>query len=137
MQGAEPGSAAKAAQAEGEATMMSAPSLLRGAPTGRNMRGGEAADTLRSAGKAMTRDSSTLPLAEAVALQGRVVLEGGGAAAERHTPAVAAVVAGGGASPQQRQEAQPGVTSALEAQQQPPRHRLVPQSMLEAQASPG
>jgi hypothetical protein len=84
----------------------------------------------------MTRDSSTAPLAEAVALQGSVRLGGGagGGAVEVQDPALAAVVP---ASPQHLQDAQPGATSAEEAQQQPPRHKLVPQSMLDPQASPG
>ena len=58
--------------------------------------------------------------------------DGGGAA--RQAPAVGAVVE---ALDKQRQEVQPGVSSAEEAQQQPPAHRLVPQSALEAQGSPG
>ena len=38
---------------------------------------------------------------------------------------------------QQAQEVQPRVCTAEEAQQQPDRQRLVPQSELEAQLSPG
>ena len=84
------------------------------------------------------RDSSTAPLAEVVALQRRVTLgSGAGGAEEMQDPALAAVVS---AAPQHLQDAQPGAISAEEAQQQPPtagRHRLVPQSTLLPQASPG
>lgn len=75
------------------------------------------------------------------AVQGRRA--GGGEAAggcraaagpSRHRPALAAVVL---ALDRQAQAGQPGTSSAEEAQQQEPRHRLVPQSMLAAQASPG
>ncbi len=84
----------------------------------------------------MTRDSSRAPLAEEVALQGSVMLEGmegGGAAGEVQVPALAAVVPG---ALQHLQVTQPGTTSAEAAQQQP-WHMLVPQSMLEPQTSPG
>ena len=52
-----------------------------------------------------------------------------------HAPALAAVV---DALAQQPHAVQPpGARSAEEAQQQPPAHRLVPQSALEVQVSPG
>ena len=114
---------------------MSTPSPLSGEPKGRNS-SGTASTTLSAAGKAMTRDSSTAPLAEVVALQGSVTLGevAIGGAVRVHNPALAAVAS---AAPQHLQDAQPGATSAEEAQQQPPRHKLVPQSTLLLQASPG
>jgi len=125
--------AEKAAQAEGEATMMSTPLALRGDAAGRNT-SGEAPVTLAAAGKAITRDSATLAFNTVEALQGSVVLAMMAEVVVLQTPAVAAVVEG---EDQHVQEAQPPVFSAEEAQQQPPRHWLVPQSALEAQGSPG
>ena len=96
---------------------------------------GTASATLSAKGKVMTRDSSRAPLAEVVALQGSVTLEGGegGGAGEVQVPALAAVVPG---ALQHLQDMQP-VTTSAEAAQQQPWHMLVPQSMLDPQASPG
>jgi hypothetical protein len=123
--------AEKAAQAEGEATMMSTPLALRGDAAGRNT-SGEAPVTLAAAGKEITRDSATLEVCAVEALQGRLTFAT--AAVALHAPAVAAVVEG---ADQHAQEAQPLVFNAEEAQQQPPRHWLVPQSASVVQASPG
>ena len=85
----------------------------------------------------MTRERDTEVLRDSVELQGRVAFErvdDGAADAEVQAPAVEAVVE---ALAQQEQLAQPSVCRAEAAQQQPPRHRLVPQSAAEAQASPG
>ena len=60
--------------------------------------------------------------------------EGVGVAREAHVPAVAAVVP---PADQHAHAAQPGVSTAEAAQQQPPRHRLVPHAKLPPQASPG
>jgi hypothetical protein len=81
---------------------------------------------MREGGTAAARDSE--------ALHCSVALAAGAAGAELQVPAVAAVV---DAADQQAQDAQPSVCSAEEAQQQPPAHKLVPQSALAAQASPG
>ena len=72
-------------------------------------------------------------LALEVVLQGSSVT-GAAAGVALQAPAVVAVVA---ALAQHAHAPQPGVSSAEEAQQQAPRHRLVPQSAAEAQASPG
>ena len=58
----------------------------------------------------------------------------GSCSAARQTPAVTAVV---DALDKHAHAMQPGESSALESQQQPPKHLLVPQSALEVQASPG
>ncbi len=77
--------------------------------------------TLNSAGKAMREEGATGPLALAVALQGRVT---GAAAAGKalQAPAVAAVTE---ALAQHAHAPLPGVSSAEEAQQQPPRQAQV------------
>ncbi len=103
---------------------------------GRNTKGGGPV-TFADAGKEITRERGTVALRDAVALQGRApvkLAEALVAEEEVHAPAVAAVVAG---EVQHAQEEQPSVCSAEEAQQQPPKHKLVPQSAFEAQASPG
>jgi hypothetical protein len=111
--------------------MMSSPNELRGDAAGRNT-SGAAPVTFADAGKAITRDSATLAFNAVEALQGRLTFAT--AAVALHAPAVAVVVEG---ADQHAQEAQPAARSAEEAQQQPPRHWLVPQSALEAQGSPG
>ena len=125
--------AVKAAQADAVATIMSTPYVLRGEVDGRSTRG-VASVTLAEGGKAMTRDRGTDVEMDTVALHCKVVLVVAIKAVELQAPAVAAVVE---ALAQHAQEAQPRVCSAGAAQQQPPRHRLVPQSAGEAQASPG
>ena len=103
---------------------------------GRNTKGGGPV-TFADAGKEITRERGTVALRDAVALQGRAPVKLAEAlVAEEvvHAPAVEAVVAG---EVQHAQEEQPSVCSAEEAQQQPPKHKLVPQSAFEAQASPG
>ncbi len=69
-----------------------------------------------------------------VLLQGSATAGVGLAALYTHAPAVAAVVP---ALDQHVQPPQPATRSAPEAQQQPARHRSVPQSALAAHASPG
>lgn len=103
---------------------------------GRNTKGGGPV-TFADAGKTITRERDTVAFRDAVPLQGRVpvkLAEALVAEEEVHVPAVAAVVA---EEVQHAQEEQPSVCSAEEAQQQPPKHMLVPQSAFEAHASPG
>ena len=100
---------------------------------GRSIKG-EASDTLAEEGKAMTRESGTAAGRDTEALHWRVVLVVAAREDEPQEPAVAAEVE---ALAQHVQAVQPSVCTAELAQQQPPRHRLVPQSAAEAQASPG
>ncbi len=90
--------------------------------------------TLADAGKAITRERATVEGRDTLALQGRVALARGAAGEEAHAPAVAAVAFG---AAEHTHAAQPSVWTAEEAQQQPERQRLVPQSALEPHASPG
>jgi hypothetical protein len=104
---------------------------------GRNRRGAVAVCTPSALGKVM-REEAEMPEEEAVelVLQGSRGGGGGevGEGASRHTPALAAVVA---ASLKHLQAGHPAISRAEEAQQHPPRHRSVPQSVLEEHASPG
>jgi hypothetical protein len=97
---------------------------------------GEGPVTLADAGKEITRESATVALRDNDVLQGRVMVNSLSvpAAVAVHMPAIDAVVCG---DDQQVQEVHSEVERADEAQQQPPRHKLVPQSALEAQVSPG
>jgi len=113
--------------------MRSTPAVLRGAAAGRKRRGALSV-TLSAAGKAMMEEGVTALLALEVALQGSSASGAAAAGAALHAPAVAAVV---DALAQHSHAAQPGVSSAEEAQQQPPPQRFVPQSAFEAHASPG
>ena len=120
-----------AAQAPGEATIMSCPRALRGEVAGRSMRG--VAPALAEGGKVLTRERAVGVDRETVALHSRAGVAGVGEAV--HVPAVAGVVE---ALDQQAQALQPGVCMALAVQQQQPERQSVEaQSKLEAQASPG
>ena len=110
---------------------------MRGEVVGRNRRGAVAVETPSALGKVM-REEAVMPAEEAEesVLQGS---RGGGGeevgeGVSRHTPALAAVVA---ASLRHLQAGHPAMSRAEEAQQHPPRHKLVPQSMLLLQLSPG
>ena len=115
--------------------MTSTPSGFKGDAAGRNM-SGAASVTLAPLGKEITRLSATDELSATVALHCSATGGGGGgrAAPAAQAPALSAVVL---ALDQQLHAEQPATSSAEEAQQQPPRHRLVPQSAAEAQLSPG
>ncbi len=85
----------------------------------------------------MTEDNDTLAFTEVVELHWREVAgrEGGGGVVEEvHWPAVEAVVLG---LLQHAQDPHPLVCRAGKLQQHPDRHKLVPQSALEAHTSPG
>lgn len=91
---------------------------------------------LAEEGKVMRRDREVVVLRERVELhcKGRVaVVEG----VEVHCPAVSGEVEKAGVELKHWQDAHPGVSKAEEEQQHCPRHRLVAQSKLEAQVSPG
>jgi hypothetical protein len=112
----------------------STPRLFSAAVAGRNTRG-VASGTLAAGGNTMAREGANVALREALVLQGSGrVSKGSGAAEDAHAPAVAAVV---DALAQHWHAAQPTVCTAGAAQQQPPRHTLVPQSAADAQGSPG
>jgi hypothetical protein len=114
--------------------MMSTPSEFVGDAAGRNMSGALSL-TLAPPGKEITRVSATEALSATVPLHCRETGGGAGRAAPAtQAPAFAAVVV---ALDQQLHAEQPATSSAEEAQQQPPRHRLVPQSAAEAHSSPG
>jgi len=83
----------------------------------------------------MSEEVSTVAFAvEFVDVQGSVAFGAGwGGAASRQVPALLAVTF----APQHVHARQPEMESTEEEQQQPERHRLVPQSKLLAQASPG
>lgn len=81
----------------------------------------------------MTRERGTEALMDVVELHWRVRVVVGAVAVELQAPAVVAVV---DALDQQVHEVHPIVCKAVDAQQHP-RHKLVPQSAAEAQASPG
>ncbi len=125
--------AAKAAHADGDATMMSTPNAFSGEAAGRKTRG-DAPVTFATAGKAMTRERDTLALTDTVELQGSVAFAVTTASVELQPPAVAAVV---DAEERHRHAEQPAVCTADDEQQQPPRQRFVPQSALDAHSSPG
>ena len=129
-----PPSAAYAAQAEGVARMRSTPSALRVEVAGRKS-SGEASVTLSAGGNAISDEVRTVAFAVAfVAVQGSVTLGAGrGAAASWQLPAVLAVTF----APQHVHARHPEMERTEEEQQQSERHRLVPQSKLLAQASPG
>ncbi len=124
--------AENAAHAETVATTMSTPYVLRGEVAGRRTRG-IASVTFAAAGNAMMRESGTEALMDVVELHWRVEVVVGATAVELQAPAVVAVV---DALDQQVHDVHPMVCTAEEAQQHP-RHKLVPQSAAEAQASPG
>lgn len=126
--------AANAAHALALATMMSTPCEFKGDAAGMKT-SGVASVTFADDGNAMTLDNDTFELTETALVQGNVTLRGAAIAADcEHVPAVAAVVP---VTEAQRHEMQPGVSIAEDAQQQPPRHRFVPQSKFEAHMSPG
>ena len=129
-----PPTAAYAAHAAGEAMMRSTPSVLRAAEAGRKS-SGDASVTLSAGGNTMSEEVSTVAFAvEFVDVQGSVAFGAGwGGAASRQVPALLAVTF----APQHVHARQPEMESTEEEQQQPERHRLVPQSKLLAQASPG
>lgn len=126
--------AAKAAHALALATMMSTPCEFRGDAAGRKT-SGVASVIFAEGGNAITLDKDTFESAETALVHGSVTLCGAPIAADcEHVPAVAAVVP---VTEAQRHEVQPGVSNAEDAQQQPPRHRFVPQSAFDAHVSPG
>ena len=120
-------------QAAWVARMTSTPWVFRGEVEGRNTRG-MASVTLAVEGKVMTREREVREVdraREVVALQGRERVV---ALVVAQDPALVAVVL---ELLRQVQEVHPVVSTAVAEQQQDPRHRLVPQSALLAQACPG
>ena len=111
---------------------MSTPWVFKGEVEGRKTRG-VASDTLAEVGKVMTREREVREVFKerAVELQARERVV---ALVAEHAPAVEAVVV---ELARHVQAVHPVVFTAAEEQQQDPRHRLLPQSMLLAQASPG
>lgn len=128
------GFAANAAHAEGDATMMSTPYVLRGDAAGRKTSGEDVLVTFTVDGKEISRESATFVLSEEDALQGSVTLAVAMGAVELHVPAVIAVVDG---EERHLQDVHPAVWTAEEEQQQPPKQRFVPQSKGDAHVSPG
>jgi hypothetical protein len=127
-----PGVALSAVHAPAVARMASAPQALPDAVAGRNS-SGTVSVTLAEAGKVMRRERCTAVERGVVALHSSVTLGAGAAVAaatvvdEAQAPAVAAFTP----APQHLQALQLPVKCAKRAlaeQQQPPRHRLVPQS---------
>lgn len=126
--------AAKAAHADALATMMSRPNVFSGDAAGRKTSGVDDVDTFAEGGKATTRERATDALTEVALVHGSVVSvsveDFVGAVHEPGEYADDTFVA-------HWQVVQPTICAASEEQQQPPRHLPVPQSLGEAQASPG
>jgi hypothetical protein len=131
-----PATPAKAMHAARLATTMSTPSGLRDDAAERNS-SGTASVTLAPAGKAIMRAESTVAFMAAEALQGSAREGAGGAGVGEGAAHAPALLAFAPAAAQQPHAVQPGVSSADAAQQQPPRHRPLPQLNALAQASPG
>jgi hypothetical protein len=123
-----------AAQAAGDARMMSTPIALSEEEAGTN-NSGMVSVTLREAGKVIKAEAATLVFTAEVALQGSVAESCSACGApERHAPAEDA---GREALLRHAHATQPDVIAAAALQQQPPRQTFEAQSKGEAQDSPG
>ena len=126
--------AAKAAHADGLATIMSTPNVFSGDAAGRKTSGAEDVDTFAAAGKATTRESATDAFTDVALVHGSAaVTTAADLVGAVHAPAVRAV----DAFVAHWHAVQPAVCAAAREQQQPPRHVSVPQSDGDAHFSPG